>query len=302
MKASDSDPKSAQYKGCTRVKATLTVPLNRLAPDRSQPRKEFDPESLERLAQSLKDKGQLLPIRARWDEELGRWVIISGERRYRAAKLAGLKAVQCIECEVPISEEDVLEEQLIENRHREDLKPIEQARAFRTLMDRRGWSARQLARALYLSESSVSRALVLLDLPDGVRERVESGELPASVAYEISKVADPVAQQALADRVVGEKLNRSQAVAAIRQSTDQPTNTARPRREEAKGATSAPPERGRRASARRSVVERTYARGTVQISVRFQTGEDIGTFLELLDELRGQAMALFGAGDETQAA
>ena len=81
---------TAKYQGAARIKDALSIDLARLAPDPDQPRKEFEPEALADLAASLKARGQLQPIRVRWDEPSARWVIIAGERRYRAALLAGL--------------------------------------------------------------------------------------------------------------------------------------------------------------------------------------------------------------------
>ncbi|HMB08623.1 MAG TPA: ParB/RepB/Spo0J family partition protein, partial [Isosphaeraceae bacterium] len=118
-----------KYKGAARIKDALAIKLEQIAPDPNQPRKEFDAESLEELAASLKARGQLQPIRVRWDESLIKWIIISGERRYRAAVLAGLPSLTCIETTRPLTEEDLLEDQLVENALRQDLKPIEQARA-----------------------------------------------------------------------------------------------------------------------------------------------------------------------------
>ena len=124
-------------------KDAVEIPLDKIVPDPDQPREEFDPEALERLAESLKTRGQLQPIRVRWDEAQGKYVIICGERRWRAARMAGLATMSCVVSEGPIDAGELLALQLIENCLREDLRPIEQARAFKSLMDRNGWSGNQ---------------------------------------------------------------------------------------------------------------------------------------------------------------
>ena len=116
----------------------------------------------------------------------------------------------------PQTAEDVLEEQLIENCVREDLKPIEQARAFRQLMGRLGLSFRELADRLHLSHAAVHRAVSLLDTPDPVQEMVASGSLQPSAAYEISKLDRPEDQVAVAQTAAEHKLTRDQVVEAVK--------------------------------------------------------------------------------------
>jgi ParB family chromosome partitioning protein len=107
--------------------------IRNITPHPEQPRKAFDEEALRHLSESLKKFGQLLPIRVRWNEGLGKWVIINGERRYRAALAAGMEAVTCHFVEEELTGSRILEEQVVENCLREDLGPVEQARAFRAL-------------------------------------------------------------------------------------------------------------------------------------------------------------------------
>lgn len=218
-----------QYQGITRPKDALTIEVGRLSPDPDQPRKEFDPEALASLAASLKARGQLQPIRVRWDETSARWIIVAGERRYRAAMLAGLPSLMCVEAKGSPSAEDILEDQLVENCVREDLRPIEQAVAFKALLERRNWSYRQLAETLNISHMAVGRALALLELPTPVQERVERGELAPSVAYEVSKLDDPEEQAAVVARVVSEGLNRAEVVEAVRAKSSRTASSARGR-------------------------------------------------------------------------
>lgn len=206
----------ARLQGVTKSKDAAEIAVEKIEPDPDQPREEFDDDALARLAESLKTRGQLQPIRVRWDEGRGAYVILVGERRWRAAKLAGLPTLSAIIADGPMEPGELLAVQLIENCLREDLRPIEQAKAFRALMDSHGWSARQLARELAIDNSGVIRALALLELPGPVQDQVEQGALAPATAYELSKVEDPDAQRALAGRVVAEGMNRAEVVEVVR--------------------------------------------------------------------------------------
>jgi ParB family chromosome partitioning protein len=199
-----------------RIKDALTIELSRIVPDPDQPRKEFDPETIDRLAKSLSTRGQLMPIRVRWDEQAENYRIVAGERRYRAATRAGLSSLQCIVATGPLSAVEVLQDQLVENCLRDDLKPVEQANALRSLMDANGWSAQQVAEELQLSKPSVVKALALLKLPEAVRDQVDAGAIAPSVAYEISQLPRAEDQSALAEQTTTQGLTRSEVVAAVK--------------------------------------------------------------------------------------
>ncbi|WP_422932133.1 ParB/RepB/Spo0J family partition protein [Singulisphaera sp. PoT] len=202
--------------GAQRSKNAFEIPIDRIERDPTQPREEFDEVALSRLAASLKERGQLQPVRVRLDQARGVYVLICGERRWRAAKLAGMPTLSCVVAEAPESPEELLALQLIENALREDLKPIEQAKAFRTLMDRNAWSGSRLAQEIGIDQSAVSHALRLLELPAEVQSKVEEGVLPPSTAYEISKVPDPEVQRDLADQVVSRNLSRAETAEQVR--------------------------------------------------------------------------------------
>jgi ParB family chromosome partitioning protein len=223
---------SEKYKGAVRPRNTLALPLDQIIPDPNQPRKEFDPEALAELAESLKTRGQLQPCRIRWSAEASKWVIVVGERRYRAAIMAGLPTLLCVESSTPQTPEEILEDQLVENCVREDLSAPDQAAAFRKLMDLRGWSYRQLGAALNLSAGQISRVIDLLDLPESVQDQVRSGELAATTASELSKAGDPEIQVQLAQQAVAEGWSRSEAREKVQEATKRPRG---------KGASSAKP-------------------------------------------------------------
>lgn len=213
-----------RLQGIAKNKDAADIPVEKVVPDHDQPREEFDEGALARLAESLKSRGQLQPIRVRWDEGRAAYMILVGERRWRAARMAGLSTVSAIIVEGHMEPGELLAVQLIENCLREDLGPVEQAKAFRALMDRNGWSTRQVADELAITQSNVVRALAILDLPESVRDQVDRGKLSPTTAYEISKVGDPLAQEELGRRVVQEKLTGAE-IKEIREGRQ-----ARPRR------------------------------------------------------------------------
>jgi ParB family chromosome partitioning protein len=265
-----------RMEGLTRSRNAAEIPLAKIIPDPSQPREEFEPESLQRLADSLKTRGQLQPIRVRWDEAGGRYVIICGERRWRAAELAGLPTMSCVIQDTPLAPSELLTVMLLENLQREDLRPIEQAKAFRTLMDANGWSTRQLAAELAVTQSGVVRALALLDLPTVVQEQVEQGGLAPSVAYELSKVDGTEAQRELATRVVTEGLNRAEAVEAVRTAKTKGRGGSKGKAK-SKGGRAVPTELKRKSS--------NGCRLIVKSTLRHDPEDIIAALREILDDL-----------------
>lgn len=197
-------------------RSSAWIAADRIDRDPDQPREEFEPDALARLAESLRTKGQLQPIRVRWDEGRGVYVILAGERRWRAARMAGLAELQCVIHDGDDSPEERIALQLVENALRDDLRPVEQARAYRRLMDARGWSMTELAGELGVHQTSVARALALLDLPCTVQERVERGDLAPSAAAEIARLSDPAEQGAVAAAVVEQGLSRAEVADVVR--------------------------------------------------------------------------------------
>ena len=147
------------------------------------------------------------------------------EKLMKASRAIALESMGRPRAELALelpTEDETLKERLIKSHLREDLKPIEQARAFRAAMDLNGWSTHDVARELAVDQSSVVRALKLLDLPVAVQDQVEQGTLPPATAYEVSKLEDPDDQSALAARVVSEDLSRAETVEAVRRASGQP--------------------------------------------------------------------------------
>ncbi len=206
----------AHLEGLTREKAAARIAVDRIVRDPDQPREEFDEEALQRLADSLRTRGQLQPIRVRWDEGRGAYVILVGERRWRAAQLAGLAELSCIVVDGELPADERLMIQLVENALREDLRPVEQARAYKALMEAREWSGNQLAKELHIAQSSVVRALALLELPAPVQAQVEQGALAATVAAELTKLPEPAMQAEVAQAIVDQGLTRSEVAEVVK--------------------------------------------------------------------------------------
>ena len=181
-------PKDVGTRAITNVKA---IELTRIQPDADQPRKTFDEAELLELAATLKRQGQLQPAVVRYDQAADKFVLIAGERRWRAAKLANLSTLNCVVDDGVRDETAWQELSIVENVQREDLKPVEQARFYKRMMDARGWTQRQVAEAIGLNEVKICRVMSLLDLPEDLQGLVDAGELSATAAYVNTKKATP---------------------------------------------------------------------------------------------------------------
>lgn len=212
----------AKEQGIQRNKQGFDIELDRIAPDPDQPRKDFPDEEIGELAESLKVHGQLQPALVRWVEESGKYFLIAGERRYRAALKAALKTLRCDVYSGALTPGQVLELQVIENAKRKDLKPIEHARTIRRLIDEFGYTTKVVGDRLGMSQGAVSKALAVLDLPEDVQADVESGAIPKEHAYHLSKVASPEVQREIASKVKSEKLTHGETAEEVRKAFDRP--------------------------------------------------------------------------------
>lgn len=194
------------------------VPIEALQPNPDQPRRRFDDEALAELAQSIREKGVLQPLIVRpRPADPARFEIVAGERRWRASQRAGLHDVPVIVRD--FDDTEVLEIGIIENIQREGLNPIEEAAAYRQLIDRFGHTQDKVAEALGKSRSHVANALRLLNLPDPVQGMVVDGRLSSGHARALITAADPVA---LARKVLSKGLNVRQTEALAREAQQPP--------------------------------------------------------------------------------
>lgn len=167
-----------------------------------QPRKNFDPTALKELAESIKTYGVIQPILVVPKKD--RYMIVAGERRFRASKLAGLKKIPAVVREY--SEQEVQEISLLENIQREDLNPIETAKAMKELLSNYGWTQEELADRLGKSRPVVANFIRLLSLTPEVLTLIESGKLSAGHARSLVVVEDPALQLKLAKDAVNKKI------------------------------------------------------------------------------------------------
>ncbi|MBQ6396540.1 MAG: ParB/RepB/Spo0J family partition protein [Eubacteriales bacterium] len=189
------------------------LPVSRLEPRREQPRTVFDDAALQELAESLRRYGVIQPVTARKLDN-GFYQIIAGERRWRAARLAGLEEIP-----VRVIEADdrrTAELALVENLQREDLNPIEEARGYQALIDEYGMTQEEAAQSVGRSRPAITNALRLLSLSPAVLSLVEEGKLSAGHARALLPITEEKAQKAAADEVLKKSLSvrRTEQLAA----------------------------------------------------------------------------------------
>lgn len=207
------DPKISESAG-----GLMMIDVNDIDPNAMQPRKHFDNDKLGELAQSIKTYGIVQPIIVQ--KEGYRYTIVAGERRYRAARLAGLTKVPVVvkEC----SQAELMEVSLVENLQREDLNPIEEAEAMRMLMNEHNLTQDQLSTRLGKSRSAIANTLRLLTLPENIRSMVISGSLSSGHARCLVAIESDEKKQRLAERIIKQGLS-VRAVEQILQSDKQNT-------------------------------------------------------------------------------
>ena len=194
----------------TQEGGSVLLPIAQVEPGLKQPRKRFDEETLADLAESIRLHGILQPLTVRRLAS-GYYQIIAGERRWRAAKLAGLSEVPAVIIEA--DDRKVMELGLIENLQREDLNPMEEAMGYQALIEEYGLTQEEAARRVGKSRPAVANALRLMALPDAIRALVEEGKLSAGHARALLSVPDSTSQKKLAQKVVAEGLSVRQTEA-----------------------------------------------------------------------------------------
>jgi ParB family chromosome partitioning protein len=183
-------------------RGVLSIAIDRIVPGRHQPRKNFDDGRIEELAASIRAHGLIQPIVV--TQRGDRYEIIVGERRYRAAKIAGLKEIPSFIKD--LSESRALELALIENIQREDLNPIEEATAYRLILERDHLTQEELSKRIGKSRSYIANMVRLLELPEGVQDFVSRGTLSVGQAKAVLSLPDDAAREALAGRIVAQGL------------------------------------------------------------------------------------------------
>lgn len=185
------------------VKADNTLKIDQIKPNPGQPRKNFDETALNELAESIKNNGILQPLLVRKKGKT--YEIVAGERRYQAAKIAGLEEVPVVIRE--ISDQEVFQLALIENLQRSDLTPIEEAQGYKQLIEQNGLTQEQLGKVLSKSRSAITNTLRLLDLPNEVQDLIANGKITAGHARAILAVSNEEGRIILAQKVIDEGLS-----------------------------------------------------------------------------------------------
>ena len=210
----------------TQTKATHVgrlIPIDKLDPNPDQPR--TDPGDLTELTASIREKGVLEPLLVK-PTIMGRWMIIAGERRWRAATQAGLEEVPCIEMDV--DESGVAEIALIENMQRKDLTPWEEADGLRALCERFGYTHEDVARKVGKSRSTVTEALSIASIPEPIREICRDSEITSkSLLLQIVRQPDDESMRTMAEQIASEGLTRDGARKARKAFID-PTGASEP--------------------------------------------------------------------------
>ncbi|MFO7280049.1 MAG: ParB/RepB/Spo0J family partition protein [Thermoanaerobacterales bacterium] len=189
------------------------VPIGQIEPNPYQPRNHFDEESLAGLTASIRELGVLQPVLVR-EIERDRYALIAGERRWRAAKRAGLQFIPVIVRDV--SDELTLQHALVENLHRDDLNPLEEAAAYQQLIEDFGMTQEEVAQRVGKSRSAVANLLRLFQLPPQVQRYIAEGQLTTGHAKVLLGTPDRAFQEALARRIVEEGLTVRETEEAVR--------------------------------------------------------------------------------------
>lgn len=204
------------------------VPIDQIDPNPKQPRKNFDADAIDELASSIREHGVLEPVIVR--PLAGRYELVVGERRWRAARLAGLTEIPAIVR--TLSDVEALELALIENIQREDLSPLEEAETYRRLMDEFHMTQEQVAKRVGKSRSTVANSLRLLDLDPELRDEIQRGALTAGHAKALLSVTSKAERLSLAQKVIDEGLS----VRAIETLVAQKRDTTKPKSRATGGA------------------------------------------------------------------
>ena len=203
-------------KAATDAKKYRTVPLDKIGPNPMQPRRDFDDESLGQLAESFKQNGIMQPLVVRANG--GGFTIIAGERRFRAARMAGMSEVPVVVAD-EVTDAQMLQLALVENLQREDLNPMEMAQAYRRLVDECGMTQNDVAARVGKSRAAVANVLRLNTLPDQIKDMIRQGKLTEGHARAILALDSADEMIRLADRIVTDAMTVREVEKTTRRKT-----------------------------------------------------------------------------------
>ena len=185
-------------------KEIVSIDLRKVYPNEEQPRRIFDEEKIQILSESIKNYGVLQPIVVKPDEN-GKYMIIAGERRYRASKLAQKENIPAVIKDIPMKE--IMEIALIENLQREELNPIEEALAYKSLIKNYSVTQEEISEAVGKSRPHITNTLRLLNLPKQITDMIDQGQITAGHGKAILRLSDENLQIELANKVIAEELS-----------------------------------------------------------------------------------------------
>jgi ParB family chromosome partitioning protein len=181
----------------------LYIDINDIRPNNAQPRKNFDEEKLGELASSIKTNGVIQPLIVR--ESTSGYELVAGERRWRAARMAGLRNVPCIVRNFDDRQNAIVA--IIENMQREDLDPIEEALGLKSMTDKYGFTQEQISASLGRSRTYITNSIRLLKLPEKIQQYVSSGQMSAAHGRTIINIPDKARQKEIADKIIRNDLS-----------------------------------------------------------------------------------------------
>lgn len=269
-----------------KTQSETLVKITKVEPNRQQPRKNFDEDALQELADSIKQFGLLQPILVQDKKDY--YEIIAGERRWRAAKLAGLK-------EVPViiknyTSQEIVEISLIENIQREDLNPIEEAQAYKRLLEEFNLKQDEVAERVSKSRTTVTNSMRLLRLSDPVQQMIIDGMLSTGHARALIPIEDEEQQLQLAQRIFDEKLS-VRDVEKIVKNMLKPADTNNDKEEKQQAIQyiyKNIEDKLKERLSRKVAISSKGKNGAGKIEIEFYSNEDLDRLIELLSEIKAQ--------------
>lgn len=265
-------PAAAKYEG-----NVFSCPLDKIVPQKGQPRQHFDNEKLEELAQSLRTHGLLEPLIVRRRPGADDFELIAGERRWRAAQRANLREVLVVVHDV--SAKDAYELALIENVQREDLDAIEFAEALDRLIKEHSYTQETLAQRVGKDRSTIANALRLLRLPTAVREKVVMGELSEGHARALLGAPDEQALATLAEKVIRGRLSVRQTEALVRTAKTAPAGSTKAKKEKTASTRDLELRLGRKLGTKVEVRDKD---GKGEVAIKYASWDELDKLLEVL--------------------
>ena len=202
--------RNLKFEGTKRAFGFHNIEIGLIEADK-QHREDFDQDELQNLAESMKSTGLIAPLVVRWEQSRKKYILIAGERRFRAAKLCGWTEIKCDVKPDEISKGEIAEIQLAENQSRKNLNPIELAKAFQDVIQKNGYTVRDLAKRIGINETTVSRYIRMLCLPNDIQLDIAKKKIPIAIAREAARLKSEPEQRAFIKNTMANELSTTDA-------------------------------------------------------------------------------------------